>query len=293
MDLTPPGTADDPLISTQRLADLLEGGGAEQFVVLDCTVFLLPADGGGFRIVSGRADFDEGHIPTAGFADLTGPLVDTDSALRFALPAPERFCDAMGELGVGDESTVVLYDAAGSMWAARVWWMLRWVGFDRAFVLDGGWRAWTEEGRPVSTEPGDPAARQLTPRVRPEVVVDRDEMLASIDDGATCIVDALDPAQYRGEMLTYGRPGHLPGAVNVPARSLIDATGRFRPLDELTAVFPGDRDARTIAYCGGGIAASLDAFAMTRLGFSDVAVYTASLQEWAADPTNPLETGER
>lgn len=279
--------ADDPLVSTVRLAEMLEGDPG--LVVLDCTVHLLADEGGGFRIVSGRADFEQGHIPTAGFADLTGALVDTDSPLRFALPTPERFCQAMGELGVGDDSTVVLYDAAGSMWAARVWWMLRWVGFDRAFVLDGGWRAWTEEGRPVSTEITRTTPSRLTPRVRPETVVDRDEVLASVGDGATCIVDALDPAQYRGEALTYGRPGHLPGAVNVPARSLVDAGGRLRTLDDLAAAFPADRNARTIAYCGGGIAASLDAFVMTRLGFTDVAVYTASLQEWAADPANPLE----
>ena len=159
----PDDLARDPLISTRELGELLEHDVDDPPVVLDCTVHLLPADGGGFRIVSGRADFEQGHIPTARFADLTGPLVDTDSPLRFALGTPEQFCDAMGELGVGDDSTVVLYDAAGSMWAARVWWMLRWVGFDRALVLDGGWRAWTEEDRPVSTGGDEFAAAQLPP----------------------------------------------------------------------------------------------------------------------------------
>lgn len=281
---------DDPTISTAELERRLDEPGGEELVVLDCTVFLKPAEGGGFRVESGRAAYEAGHVPTAGFADLTGPLSADDTPLRFALPSAEQFCRAMGELGVGDDTAVVLYDAAGSMWAARVWWMLRWVGFDRAAVLDGGLAAWRAEGRAVSTEPATPPTRLLTPRVRPDLVADREQVSAVIGDGTTCLVDALDPAQYRGETLAYGRPGHIPGAVNVPARSLLDDAGRFRPLDELAALFPDDRGARTIAYCGGGIAASLDAFTMVRLGFTDVAVYTASLQEWAADPTNPLET---
>lgn len=101
-------------------------------VVLDCTVRTEVEDGGGFRNVSGRADYDLGHIPSAGFADLTGDLCDGDSGIEFAMPTPAQFCSAMGELGVGDDSRVVLYDGNLSGWATRVWWMLRWVGFDRA-----------------------------------------------------------------------------------------------------------------------------------------------------------------
>lgn len=279
----------DPLVTTDWLTAHLDDA---DLVVLDATVYLRPADGGGFESVSGRADHDTGHVPGAVFADLIEDLSDTTSPLRFALPSPEAFADAMGRLGVGDHTRVVLYDRSFSMWAARVWWMLRWIGFDRAALLDGGWSAWVEEDRPVSTTASTPVPRALTPRVRPELVADRDEVRAAIDDGAVCLIDSLDPAQYRGETLAYGRPGHLPGAINAPAMTLVDRSGRFRPLEELAERFPGDRDARTIAYCGGGIAASANAFTMSRLGFRDVAVYTASLQEWAADPDNPLVTGE-
>lgn len=276
----------DPLVTTDWLARHLDD---PDLVVLDCTVFLEPLDGGGFRSVSGRARYEAGHVPTAGFADLVRDLSDPDSPLRFAVPTPERFCTAMGALGVGDGSRVVLYDGAFSMWAARVWWMLRWVGFDRAALLDGGIRTWTAEGRPLSTEPADRPIGTLTPSPRPELIADRDEVLASVGDGAVCLIDSLDPAQFRGERHTYGRPGHIPGATNTPALDLLDEGGRFRPLDELAGRYPADRDARTIAYCGGGIAASANAFTMARLGYRDVAVYTASLQEWAADPTTPLE----
>jgi thiosulfate/3-mercaptopyruvate sulfurtransferase len=102
----------------------------------------------------------------------------------------------------------------------------------------------------------------------------------------------MPEASYRGEMAMYGRPGHIPGASNVPAFALLDESGRYRSHDELAALFDGDRNARTITYCGGGIAASSDAFIMTRLGFTDVAVYIASLQEWAADPANPMVVDE-
>ncbi len=275
----------DTLVSTDWLADHLHDPG---LVVLDCTVWLKPAETG-YISVSGISDHEAGHIPGAGFADLTGALCDNSGSIRFDLPSPEQFCGAMGSLGVGDDTKVVLYDRAMSMWAARVWWMLRWVGFDGAAVLDGGFRAWQQEGRPVSTEPSHRPAAVLTPRPRPRVVTDRHEVMASIADDSVCLIDALGEAQFRGEERTYRRPGHIPGAVNAPAMSLIDpSTGRYRPLEELAMMFPGDRTARTITYCGGGIAASSDAFTLVRLGFEDVAVYTASLQEWAADPSNPL-----
>jgi len=275
----------DSLVSTDWLSRHLDD---PDLVVLDCSVRVEMDEGGGFQVLSGRADYDAGHIPSAAFADLMGDLSDGESPYRFAPPTPESFAAAMGALGVGDDSRVVLYDASGSAWAARVWWMLRWIGFDRAALLDGGLGTWKAEERPLSTEPAARPARQLTPAPRPELIADRDEVLAAVGDESVWIIDALPVESYRGEMAMYGRPGHIPGASNVPALSLLDESGRYRPHDELAAMFDGDRNARAITYCGGGIAASSDAFIMTRLGFTDVAVYTASLQEWAADPANPM-----
>jgi thiosulfate/3-mercaptopyruvate sulfurtransferase len=167
--------------------------------------------------------------------------------------------------------------------------MLRWVGFDQAAVLDGGFGAWTAEGRPLSTEPASHQPKQLTPVLRPELIADRDEVFAAIKDDAVSLIDAMPESHFKGVMVLYDRPGHIPSAANISAMALLDATGRYRPRDELAALCVGDREARVITYCGGGIAASSNAFIMTRLGFTDVAVYMASLQEWAADPANPLE----
>jgi thiosulfate/3-mercaptopyruvate sulfurtransferase len=276
----------DSLVTAEWLAANLD---APDLVVIDCTVLVQPDGEGGVRVVSGRDKYQEGHIPTAGFADLMGELSDAASPMQFALPSPEEFAAAMRALGVSDDSRVVLYDDGRAAWAARVWWMLRWIGFDEAALLDGGFAAWTAEGYPVSSEAVARAPGTLTVALREELIADREEVLAAIKDDAVHIVDVLPAAHYRGEMAMYARPGHIPTATNLPMTSLVDETGRFRPRDELEALLAGDRDARSITYCGGGIAASANAFIMTRLGYKDVAVYAASLQEWAADESLPME----
>jgi thiosulfate/3-mercaptopyruvate sulfurtransferase len=278
----------DLLVSVQWLHEHLDD---PDLVVIDASVPVEPDGDGGFRTVSGRTAYKAGHIPTAGFADLKGELADQNSSLDFAVPPPEQFAAAMGALGVGDDTRVVIYDSYSSGWAARVWWMLRWVGFDNAAVLDGGLEAWKSAGYALSSEPASEPARTLTVNLRPQLIVERDEMRAAIDDEEVNIIDALPEAHFNGDFTMYARPGHIPTAENVPSMSLVDESGRFRSDDELNELFGTDRDKRTITYCGGGIAASADAFAMIRLGYKDVAVYTASLQEWAADPENPMVTG--
>lgn len=278
----------DTLVTTEWLSQHLED---PDLVLLDCSVCTLPDDELGLRNVSGREDYDSGHIPRAGFADLKGELCDIDSPIEFDMPTPEQFCSAMGALGVGDDSRVVLYDTNYSAWAARVWWMLRWVGFERAALLDGGLTAWTAEHRPLSTEEVIRSEKHLTATLRPELIADRDEVLAGIDDDTVNLIDTMPEEFFRGEMSLYARPGHIVGATNFNGLNLLDKTGRYRSDEELDAIIEDDRNARSITYCGGGIMASSNAFIMTRLGFTDVAVYTASLQEWAADPENPMATG--
>ena len=275
----------DTLVTTEWLSQHLDD---PDLVLLDCSVVTMPDDERGFRNVSGREDYELGHLPNAGFADLMVDLSDTSKPFEFAVPTPEQFCSAMGALGVGDDSRVVLYDANFTAWAARVWWMLRWAGFDNAAILDGGLPFWAAEGRSLSTELVSRAAKHLTPSPRPELIADRDEVLASLDDTSVCLIDTMPEEFYRGEITMYARPGHIPGAININGLNLLDASGCFRSHDELIVMHKGNRNARNITYCGGGIMASSSAFIMTRLGFSNVAVYTASLQEWAADPSNPM-----
>ena len=284
------------LVTTDWLAANL---GRPQLRIFDCTVYLQPrADGlPGYSVVSGRDDWATSHIPGSGFADLPGDLSDRQNPLRFMMPSAGQFSAAMGRYGVGDESEVVLYDRAGNMWAARIWWMLRAFGFENARVLDGGWSRWLAEQRPVSSEPPLYPATAFHARYRPELIADKSEVLAAVEAGQTCIVNALNGAQHRGEVAPYGRPGHIKGSVNVPAMGaagVVDpGTQLYLPTDAIRARFEavGARpEARMITYCGGGIAASSAALAAVIAGFQDVAVYDASLSEWAADPSLPMET---
>lgn len=258
-------------------------------VVLDCRVKVELTDEGSFRSISGLPGYETGHIPSAGFADLITDLSDTTSPFQFTLPSADQFAAAMGALGVGDNTRVVLYDDFNSAWAARVWWMLRWIGFDRVALLDGGLGAWTAAGYPLSTDPANRAEQKLTANTRPELIAYRDEVYAAITDENVHIIDAMPVSHYRGEMVLYDWPGHIPTATNTPSSSLLDESGRYRPHDELAAMLSSDPEDRTITYCGGGISASSNAFILSRLGFTDVAVYMGSLQEWTTDTDNPME----
>jgi thiosulfate/3-mercaptopyruvate sulfurtransferase len=266
--------------------------------IFDCTTHLRYDEaepGQPYRVESGRADYEAGHIPGAGFLDLQGEFSTSNSPFRFTLPAAEQFADAMSAHGVGDGIRVVLYSTANAQWATRIWWMLRAFGFDDAAVLNGGWQKWRAEGRPVSTAPGTVAPANFTARPRPGLFVGRDAVKAAIGDGAICTINALSAELHRGDDARYGRPGRIPASANVPAAALLDpADNTFRDPEDVAAQFraagasPG---AKVIAYCGGGIAATLDAFLLHQLGYADIAVYDDSMSQWAKDESLPIETG--
>lgn len=260
----------------------------ENLRIFDCTVYIRP-----HGLESGYQAWSEGHIPGSGFADLTSDLSDGDSQLMLMMPKAEQFAATMSGYGVEDGTRVVLYDTFNSMWAARVWWMLRAFGFDEAAVLNGGWRKWTLEGRPVSAEPPAYPPGSFTARPRPELIAGKEEVLAAIGQDDHCLINALTAKEHKGEVAYYGRPGHIPTSVNVPARAIVDKkTNAYLPVAELQQIFDqagATGQGRVITYCGAGIAASSDAFILTILGKEDVAVYDGSLLEWAPDSSLPLE----
>ncbi|MEZ5908845.1 MAG: sulfurtransferase [Hyphomicrobiaceae bacterium] len=265
--------------------------------VFDCTVHLHPLpDLSGQRAESGRADYDAGHIPGSGFIDLQADLSDGTSPLRFVVPSADHFAAAMSRLGIGEGTRVVLYDRTRNQWAARVWWMMRGFGFDDVAVLDGGVASWTHAGHPLTREPTIyPAARFLA-RPRPGYFVGKEEVRAAIGRPGTLLLNALTEEQHAGSAgVTYGRAGRIPGSAVVSARALIDPqTQAYKSPAELRALFEaaGATTAeRVIVYCGGGIAASSDALVLSLLGVDNVGIYTNSLQEWANDPSCPMERG--
>ena len=264
--------------------------------ILDCTTHLVPDPKTTYQAVPGRADFEKGHIPGAQFVDLQGDLSDKPHRFRFMLPSAGAFAAAMSGFGVGEGTRVVLYSTANPWWATRVWWMLRVFGFDNAAVLNGGWQKWSREGRPVETgsakfrAPGHFVVREQRP-----LMVGKEEVLQAIGDADACTINALLPEQHAGTGgNSYGRPGHIKGSVNLPAAHLLDPkTNEFLPPAELRKRFAaiGAFDRNVITYCGGGIAASADAFALVMLGHPGVRLYDASLSEWATDPSLPMATG--
>ena len=284
-----------PLIQANWLAAHLDD---PTIRILDSNTNLVPdPQTGGDRVQPERPTFEAGHIPGAQFIDLQADLSDPGHPFRFMMPPPEQFARQIEAFGVGDDTHVVLYSSGNVWWATRVWWMLRACGFDRASILDGGIRAWREGGYPVETGPGGryPRGRFTVREVRP-LLVGRDEVMAAVGDGAVCTLNALAPLAHAGQARTsLARAGRIAGSVNVSAATLIDpATGRFKELDALRAAFAasGALDRRVIAYCGGGVSATADAFALTLLGHRDVVVYDGSMQEWASDPALPMERNE-
>jgi thiosulfate/3-mercaptopyruvate sulfurtransferase len=284
------------LISTAELANILDQPDLRLF---DCTTYLEPTPAGStvpYIAVPGKHTFEAGHIPGADFLDLQGEFSDQSTELRFMMPATAQLAAAFGRHGVGADSRVVLYSIGTPMWATRFWWMLRSLGFDNAAVLDGGFDKWKAEERAIETGPAKgypPATFKAKPKAG--FFVGKDEVLAAIADRSSVVVNALGPQFHKGlEPSRYGRPGRIPGSCNVSAATLIDPSTRiFVPLADAEAKFATQglrQDKRVIAYCGGGISATIDLFLLHQLGYDDLTLYDGSMGEWAKDEALPIET---
>jgi thiosulfate/3-mercaptopyruvate sulfurtransferase len=284
------------LISTEELAGLI---GQADLRVFDCTTYLdYQPEGSPVPYIArpGKVTFEEGHIPGADYLDLQGEFSDQTTELRFMMPSVAQLEAAFGRHGIGSDSRVVLYSIGTAMWATRFWWMLQSLGFE-ASVLDGGLDKWKAEGRAIETGPakGYPPAT-FTAKPKPGYFVDKREVLKASTNRGTVVVNALGPQFFRGlEPSRYGRAGRIPGSVNVPAATLVDAASKaFLPLDDAVQKFAAQgisKDKRVIAYCGGGISATIDLFQMHRLGYDNITLYDASMGEWAKDESLPIETG--
>jgi thiosulfate/3-mercaptopyruvate sulfurtransferase len=279
-------------------AALREELGDSRLRVIDSTAFLRREFvDGPYTVESGRRSYGEAHIPRALFADIPGQLSDLASPFPFTLPRPEDFARAMGELGVGESTRVVAYAQESPIWATRLWWLLRYFGFDEVRVLDGGLTAWREAGYEVSSAPVQAERVSFVARARPELLATKGDVVAAVGGDPACLVNALTPQAFLGlGPGAYSRPGRIPGSVSMPAQQLLDpATWRFRPSGELAQVLSDlvevESSVPVIAYCGGGISATVDVFALSMLGCNDVRLYDGSLTEWSADPNLALKVG--
>ena len=287
----------DGLVTTAELAAILDRPDLRLF---DCTTYLEYQPAGSdipYIAVPGRHSFEAAHIPGADFLDLQGEFSDPNTTLRFMMPDIAQLEAAFGGHGIGANSRVVLYSIGTAMWATRFWWMLNSLGFENVSVLDGGLDKWKAESRAIETGPakGYPPAT-FTAKTQRGYFVDKHQVLAACGERNTVVVNALSPQLHKGlEPSRYGRPGHIPGSVNVSAATLFDPeTKAFVPLAEAEAKFAAQgigKDKRVVAYCGGGISATIDLFLLHRLGYDHLSLYDGSMGEWAKDASLPIETG--
>jgi len=241
-----------------------------------------------------NAQYEQSHIPNAGFIDIPGVLSDLVSDLPLMLLPEKQFIEAMRNYGVDDNTRIVLYSTTEPNWSARVWWMLRTYGFDNAVILNGGWEKRVREGRATSNQACKYLPGQLTPRHRPDLFVKKDQVLNAIEDEGAYIVNALPFLLHTGASdIAFGRKGKIVSSVNVSFTSLHDPiTGCYLSSEQLQKIFDdvgADNAKHIINYCGGGIASSNNAFALTLLGYNNVSVYDGSLLEWGNDTSLPME----
>jgi thiosulfate/3-mercaptopyruvate sulfurtransferase len=275
------------LVSTAALAPHLED---PRWVVFDCRHDLARPD-------AGREEYLKSHIPGARFMhmdeDLAGP--PTGSNGRHPLPDPAAFAAKLGAAGVGPDSQVVAYDAQGGVSAARLWWMLRWLGHDAVAVLDGGFGKWLREEHPETAALPPVAPARFEPRPRP-LVVDVAFVAAHLGDPAGKLVDARSPERYRGEAEPIDPvAGHIPGSVNRFVRENLAAGGVFKPAAQLRAewqaLLAGVAPEGVVHSCGSGVAACHNLLAMEIAGLAGSLVYAGSWSEWCADPARPVAMG--
>lgn len=262
-----------------------------QWVICDCRHDLANHS-------AGYKAYRAGHVPGARFLHLDVDLSGTKTGLtgRHPLPHPATFCLRLGALGIANDTQVVAYDDTGGAYAARLWWMLRWIGHTRAAVLDGGWQAWTRAGLPVTVE--QPVAEPVSynGRPQPQAVVDSAQLLANLQERKTLVLDARASDRYRGENETLDPvAGHIPGAINRFFKLNLDGDGRFKApaalKQEFTAVLDGHAPEATVHQCGSGVTACHNLLAMEIAGLGGSRLYPGSWSEWVSDRRRPVATG--
>lgn len=304
------------LTSVTQLSELLQNSDTASAVRLfDATVYLRPVRQGNEHSMtasSGLPEYEAAHIPGAAYINQLTELSVADSPLRFTLPPADQLAAGFAEAGVNAASQVVFYSSGHFMWSTRAWWLLRYCGHNNVSVLDGGLAAWQAAGLSTDTQPSTYPQGNFTAEpeaVRHQIFANTNNMIANMDNPAVCTINALPEPMYNGTSpIQYGRPGHIPGSTNLPYSNLLQPqvdphqTQREIPLETLlpAAELQSQLEEHqllssqpVVTYCGGGIAATVPAFAAMLMGKEDVAVYDGSMSEWSQDPNRPLVTGNQ
>lgn len=277
------------LVTTDELFAHLDD---PDWIIFDCRHELTNPD-------AGSREYAKSHIPGARFLhmdeDMSAPLTGTNG--RHPLPDPEVFARKLGAAGVDRTKQVIAYDAHGANYAARLWWMLRWLGHDAVAVLDGGWGKWLREERPESSDVPQPAPARFEPAPRPSSV-DIQFLLAHLRDPSVVVVDARTAERYRGETEPFDPvAGHIPGSICLPFKENLAQGGVFKPAETLRtqwrAAIGDSAPASVVHTCGSGVSACQNLLAMEIAGLAGSRLYAGSWSEWCADPARPVATGPK
>ena len=266
--------------------------------IYDCTTYLHYTDNDPtkpYNVESGLKDYETSHITNSAFLDLQSDISDTDSPYRFTLPKLDILSQKFKDIGVGDPYHIILYSRNGMQWSARVWWMLHVVGYDKVSILNGSFIEWKRLGLSEESKTNIFSAADFNFLPRYNFFVGKDHVIEAIEDEKTILLNSLTEDIHIGDNPRYGRKGRIPTSLNVPFNQLLDNdTGKFKPIEEMSEIFLKQNitpDHIVLNYCGGGIAASLDAFVLRQLGFNNLQIYDNSMSEWAMDDNLPIEVG--
>ena len=279
-----------PLIEASQLLDMLRQG-QSNLLLADCRYSLTdPA--------AGAKAYEEGHIPGAVHVDLGELLSAATTGMngRHPLPDPQAFASGLAALGANDDTLVVAYDAEDSTFAARLWWMLRWIGHENVRVLNGGLKAWLAAGGELSTEPAQPQQGSLGLRHRAMPTATFADVMGNLESKEKLVVDARSADRFRGENETMDPVGgHIPGAINRFYKENLTTDGRFKTADALHDEFRtllGDtQPERIIHQCGSGVSACHNLLAMEIAGLEGGTLYPGSWSEWCRQRDVPMERG--
>lgn len=283
---------DIPIVSTEWLVQHMD---EENLRIVDIRGKVLPATKSPPHYFSHRDAYMASHIPNAVFVDWMVDIVEPGSPSN-DVASPKRFSNLMGKLGIDNDTTVIIYDDADSMFAARLWWALQYYRHEKVYVLDGGWKKWTAENHPTTSIMPQVDEKQFQPQVNTSFRATASDILDELDSDKMQLIDVRSPKEFSGEASRARLGGHIPNAINLPRKTMVADDSTILPTSDLKLHFTQlgiALDAPdTVIYCNSGVSASYGMLAMRIAGAKNVRVYDGSWKEWGNDDSKPISKSE-